>query len=90
MGWELIRIYCSDSKSITDFSYRFDSLLILLSYLTGTALRVTIILKTYMYKLTPYYMVKYVCILKIFLLFDVASVRVVTQKRLWMLWGCPS
>lgn len=33
--------YCSDSKSITD------SLLILLSYLTGTALRVTIILKTY-------------------------------------------
>lgn len=38
---ELIRIYCSDSKSITD------SLLILLSYLTGTAVRVTIILKTY-------------------------------------------
>lgn len=43
-----------------------------------------------MYKLTACYMVKYVCILKIFLLFDVASVRVVTQKRLWMLWGCPS
>lgn len=43
-----------------------------------------------MYKLTACYMVKYVCILKIFLLFDVASVRVVTQKRLWRLWGCPS
>lgn len=74
--------YCSDSKSITD------SLLILLSYLTGTALRVTIILKTYVQ--TDSILYGQICVHKIFLLFDVAGVRVVTQKRLWMLWGCPS